>query len=118
VRYACIKDMNPNTQFAYCAMSWPSIAQATTRGELSLCPAKQKEDPAFDRPHQTVLAGERRRLWLPKITDDLHELGECWGKYPIYRVMRADGLRSQTGYHRPGKRHGNPSVVAPNHVEQ
>jgi len=33
--------------------------------------------------------------------------------------MRADGLRSQTGYHRrPGKRYGKPSVVAPNHVQQ
>ncbi|KXS31765.1 MAG: transposase [Candidatus Gallionella acididurans] len=33
--------------------------------------------------------------------------------------MHAEGLRSQTGYHRrPGKRYGRPSVVAPNHLQQ
>ncbi|MDB5856234.1 MAG: transposase, partial [Herminiimonas sp.] len=33
--------------------------------------------------------------------------------------MRAESLRSQTGYHRrPGHRGGLTSVVAPNHLQQ
>lgn len=33
--------------------------------------------------------------------------------------MRAEQLRSQTGYRRrPGHRYGHPAVIAPNHLEQ
>jgi putative transposase len=80
---------------------------------------KQQEDQR--------LSGLIKQFWLEsggvygyrKITDDLHDLGECCGKNRIYRLMKAEGLRSQTGYHRrPGKRYGRPSVVAPNHVQQ
>ena len=75
----------------------------------------------------TGLTGLIKLFWLEsggvyghrKITDDLHDLGERYGKNRVYRLMRAEGLRSQTGYHRrPGKRYGKPSVVAPNHVQQ
>lgn len=81
--------------------------------------AKQREDQR--------LTGLIKQSWLEsgsvygyrKVTDDLHDLGERCGKNRIYRLMRADGLRSQTGYHRrPGKRYGRPSVIAPNHVQQ
>ena len=81
--------------------------------------AKQKEDQR--------LSGLIKQFWLEsggvygyrKITDDLHDLGECCGKNRVYRLMCADGLHSQTGYQRrPGKRYGKPSVVVPNHVQQ
>ena len=81
--------------------------------------AKQKDDQR--------LSGLIKQSWLEsggvygyrKITDDLHDLGESCGKNRVYRLMRADGLRLQTGYHlRPGKRYGKPSVVAPNHVQR
>jgi putative transposase len=60
-----------------------------------------------------------KQFWLSggvygyrEITDDLHDLGECCGKNRVYRLMKAEGLRSQTGYHRrPGRRYGKPSVV-------
>lgn len=53
------------------------------------------------------------------MTDDLHDLGEQRCKNRVYRLMHAEELRSQTGYHRrPGKRYGRPSVLAPNHLQQ
>ena len=81
--------------------------------------ARQKEDRR--------LVGLIKQFWLEsggvygyrKITDDLRELGESCGKHRVYRLMRAEKLRSQTGYRRrPGQRYGRPAVVAPNHVQQ
>ena len=46
-------------------------------------------------------------------------LGECCGKYRMARLMKQEGLRSQTGYHRrPGHYRGRPAVVAPNHLQR
>ncbi len=73
------------------------------------------------------LSGLIKQFWLEsggvygyrKITDDLHEVGESCGKHRVYRLMRSEALRSQTGYRRrPGQHYGRPSVVAPNHVQQ
>jgi putative transposase len=81
--------------------------------------AKQQEDRR--------ITGLIKQFWLEsggvygyrKITDDLHDLGERGGKNRVYRLMKAEGLRSQTGYfRRPGKHYGKPAVVAPNHVQQ
>jgi putative transposase len=80
---------------------------------------RQKEDQRF--------TGLIKQFWLEsggvygyrKITDDLRDVGETCGKHRVHRLMRLEGLRSQTGYRRrPGQRHGRPSVVAPNHVQQ
>jgi len=35
-----------------------------------------------------------------KVTDDLRDLGETCGKHRVYRLMRQEKLRSQTGYRR------------------
>ena len=73
------------------------------------------------------LTGLIKQFWLEsggvygyrKITDYLHDLGECCGKNRVCRLMRTEGLRSQTGYHRrPGKRFGHPSVLALHHLQQ
>lgn len=54
-----------------------------------------------------------------KVHDDLRELGEACGKHRVARLMRAEGLRSQTGYRRrPGRYGGKPPVAAPNHLAQ
>ncbi|MBU1285786.1 IS3 family transposase [Pseudomonas sp. NPDC079086] len=54
-----------------------------------------------------------------KIHDDLRELGEACGKHRVARLMRLDGLRSQTGYRRrPGRYGGKPPVASPNHLER
>ena len=58
------------------------------------------------------LLGLIKQFWLEsggvygyrKITDDLRDEGETCGKHRVYRLMRTEGLRSQTGYRR---RHGN-----------
>ena len=80
---------------------------------------RQKEDQR--------LTGLIKQFWLEsggvygyrKITDDLRDVGESCGKHRVHRLMRSEGLRSQTGYRRrPGHRHGRPSIVAPNHVRQ
>lgn len=89
--------------------------------------AWRKQPVTAKRREDQRLTGLIKQSWLEsgsvygyrKVTDDLHDLGERCGKNRIYRLMRADGLRSQTGYHRrPRKRYGRPSVIAPNHVQQ
>ena len=73
------------------------------------------------------LTGLIKQSWLEsggvygyrKITRDLRDLGERCGKHRVYRLMRSEALRSQTGYRRrPGQRYGRPAVIAPNHVQQ
>ncbi len=50
-----------------------------------------------------------------KIHDDLREAGEDCGRHRVARLMRLEGLRSQTGYRRrPGKYGGKPAVASPN----
>jgi len=54
-----------------------------------------------------------------KIHADLRELGECCGRHRVARLMRAEGLCSQTGYRpRPGRYGGKPPVPAPNRLER
>ncbi len=72
------------------------------------------------------LSGLIKQSWLEsggvygyrKITEDLRDLGERCGKHRVYRLMRAEGLRSQTGYRRRSGRYGKPATVAPNHLNQ
>ena len=86
-----------------------------------------------ERPHSPRAQEDQRLLglikqsWIEsgavygyrKIHDDLRELGEGCGPNRVHRLMRVEGLRSQTGYHRrPGHRSGLPSAVAPNHLQQ
>ncbi|WP_343177530.1 IS3 family transposase [Pseudomonas sp. 4810-S13] len=50
-----------------------------------------------------------------KIHDDLREVGESCGRHRVARLMRLEGLRSQTGYRRrSGKSGGKPAVASPN----
>jgi putative transposase len=73
------------------------------------------------------LLGLIKQSWLEsgavygyrKVHRDLRELGEVCGKHRVARLMRREGLRSQTGYRRrPGPRGGAPDIVTPNHLNQ
>ncbi len=72
------------------------------------------------------LLGLIKQFWLEsggvygyrKITNDLRDDGEACGKHRVYRLMRAEGLRSQTGYRRRQGHYSKPAVVAPNRLEQ
>ena len=72
------------------------------------------------------LLGLIKQYWLEsggvygyrKITDDLRDEGETCGKHRVYRLMRTEGLRSQTGYRRRQGHYGKPAVVAPNRLDQ
>ena len=73
------------------------------------------------------LAGLLRQAWLEsggvygyrKLTLDMRDLGERCGKHRVARLLKLEGLRSQTGYRRrPGVRAGKPAVVAPNHLQR
>ena len=72
------------------------------------------------------LRGLIKKFWLEsggvygyrKIADDLRDEGEMCGKHRVYRLMRTEGLRSQTGYRRRQGHYGKPAVVAPNRLEQ
>jgi len=53
------------------------------------------------------------------IHQDLREEGIRCGKHRVARLMRSEGLRSQTGYRRrPGHYSGKPAVVSPNHLDR
>ena len=73
------------------------------------------------------LLGQIKHSWLEsggvygyrKIHLDLREAGETCGKHRVARLMRGEGLRSQTGYRRRrGYYSGKPAVVSPNHLDR
>lgn len=73
------------------------------------------------------LLGLIKHAWLEsggvygyrKIHQDLREAGEACGKHRVARLMRREGLRSQTGYRRrPGCYGGAPARVSPNHLDR
>jgi putative transposase len=73
------------------------------------------------------LVGLLKQAWLEsggvygyrKLTLDMRELGESCGKHRVARLLKMEGLRSQTGYRRrPGSGGGKPAVVAPNHLQR
>lgn len=48
---------------------------------------------------------------------DMRDLGERCGKHRLARLLKREGLRSQTDYRRrPVIRGGRSGVVAPNHL--
>jgi putative transposase len=87
-----------------------------------------QSNPLSDRAIEDKrLLGHIRHSWLEsgsvygyrKVTDDLRDLGETCSERRVYRLMRDEKLRSQTGYHRrPGKRGGSIADIAPNHLQQ
>lgn len=87
---------------------------------------RQQPHSARARDDQRLL-GLLKQAWLEsggtygyrKLTTDMRDLGETCGKHRVARLLRQEGLRSQTGYHRrPGVRGGQPAVVAPNHLKR
>lgn len=73
------------------------------------------------------LTGLLKQAWLEsggvygyrKLTLDMRDLGERCGKHRVARLLKLEGLRSQTGYRRrPGTYGGKPAVVAPNHLQR
>ncbi len=87
---------------------------------------KRQPDSPRQREDRRLL-GVIKQSWLEsggvygyrKIHHDLRDLGERCGKHRVARLMRGEGLKSQTGYRRrPGFRGGRPAVVAPNHLRQ
>jgi putative transposase len=86
-----------------------------------------RSEPLSSRQQENQrLAGLIKQFWLEsggvygyrKITADLRDLGERCGKHRVYRLMRIEGLRSQTGYRRRKSHYGRPAVMAPNRLEQ
>ena len=73
------------------------------------------------------LLGLLKHAWLEsggvygyrKLTMDMRDLGERCGKHRVARLLKIEGLRSQTGYkRRAGMRGGKPAIVAPNHLQR
>lgn len=54
----------------------------------------------------------------PRIYRDLRENGETCGRHRVARIMRENKIRAVRGYKTPAKRYGQPSVTAPNLLEQ
>ncbi len=55
---------------------------------------------------------------LVAIHRDLRDMGLACGINRVHRLMRAEGLKSQSGYRKPRHRGGKPSTVAPNYLGQ
>ncbi len=90
------------------------MSAVTTPGWQSANSARAKNDQR--------LLGLIKHSWLEsggvygyrKIHDDLRKLGEACGKHRVARLMRLEGLRSQTGYRRrPGRYGGKAPVASP-----
>jgi len=86
-----------------------------------------KAQPLSNRAKEDLrLAGHIKQSWLEsggvygyrKIAMDLRDLGETCGKDRVYRIMKAEGLRSLTGYKRRQGKYGRPSIVASNKLQQ
>jgi putative transposase len=87
-----------------------------------------KQQPLSDKARDDQrLLGLLKQAWLEsgcvygyrKLTLDMRDLGETCGKHRVARLLRQEGLRSQTGYRRrAGGRGGKPAVVAPNHLDR
>lgn len=85
------------------------------------------EPMSFRGKDDQRLLGLLKHAWLEsggvygyrKLTMDMRDLGETCGKHRVARLLKLEGLRSQTGYRRrPGSRGGKPAVVAPNHLQR
>jgi len=87
-----------------------------------------KKQPISDKVRDDQrLLGLLKQAWLEsgcvygyrKLTLDMRDLGERCGKHRVARLLRREGIRSQTGYRRrAGGRGGKPAVVAPNHLKR
>ena len=72
-----------------------------------ICP--RSGGPTPPGPDQAILARKRGVYGYRKIRDALREMGETCGKHRVARLMRHEGLGSQTGYrHCPGHYGGCP----------
>ena len=86
-----------------------------------------KLSPLSNRAREDIrLTGLVKQSWLEsggvygyrKVTMDVRDLGETSGKHRVYRLMKAEGLRSTTGYRKRKGHYGKPSIVAPNQLKQ
>lgn len=73
------------------------------------------------------LLGLIKQSWLEsgavygyrKVHCDLRELGERCGKHRVARLMKQEGLRSQSGYRRRAFfNKAKPATISPNHLQQ
>ena len=88
--------------FGECAQSWTCIPVVTPPGRHNPQPISDKV-----RDDQRLL-GLLKQAWLKsdcvygyrKLTLDMRDLGERCGKHRVARVVRREGIHSQTGYRR------------------
>jgi putative transposase len=119
VKYAFIRDHARQ----YSVRRLCQVIGVHPSGYYAWCQAPESARTADDRR----LRGLLKQAWLEsggvygyrKLTLDLRDLGEVCGKHRVARLLKLDGLRSQTGYRRrPGLRGGQAAVVAPNHLQR
>jgi putative transposase len=89
--------------------------------------AWRREPIGEKRRDDQRLLGLLKQAWLEsgcvygyrKLTLDMRDLGEQCGQHRVARLLRCEGIRSQTGYRRrSGGGGGKPAVVAPNHLNR
>ncbi len=118
MRYAFIKDHEE--QYSVQRMCLTLDVHPSGYYAWLSCPqsARAKED--------TKLTTQIKQSWLEsgavygyrKVHRDLRDMGQTCGVNRVHRLMRAEGLKSQSGYRKPRHRGGKPSTVAPNHLGQ
>ncbi|WP_373889453.1 IS3 family transposase, partial [Massilia sp. TS11] len=119
VRYAFIRD----NQAAYSVRRLCKMVKVHASGFYAWCKCPESPRSKVNKR----LLGQIKQSWLEsgavygyrKVFDDLQELGEPCGINRVHRLMRAEGIRSQTGYSkRKYKRGGAPAMIAPNHLQR
>ncbi len=107
VRRLCsVVDVHPSGYYAWCRQPMSARSVEDQRQTEQIKQAWQESGGVY---------GYR------KVGDDLKEMGERCGKHRVARLMRAAGLRSQTGYgrrRRPSYKSGAPAHLAPNWLQQ
>ena len=89
--------------------------------------ARLAEPKSVRAKEDQLLRGLIKHAWLEnggvygyrRVHNDLRELGESCCRHCVARLIREEGLRSQTGYRqRPGYYGGRPTVASPNRLER
>lgn len=90
------------------------------------CYAWRRERLSARARESQSITSQIKQSWLEsgavygyrKIHDDLLDLGIVCGEQRVYRLMKAQRLKSQNGYRKPRHYGTKTSVTAPNHLAQ
>ena len=79
---------------------------------------RHKEDQRLLELIRNSYAGSHGVYGSRRVFGDLREVGETCGVHRVARIMRAHKIKAVRGYKAPRHIAGQPSLIAPNHVQR